>query len=136
MLVPGGLKVLGAYGAVAPGGGASQLQDAAQALLSSVPSQLVPLHVTPPIHSGPLHHEGPCDTEIKRTFRAPFDAVAISTDGGISDRDRLVKHGLIDPVPPPLHVNSGCSHEEARCRDRGLAWIVSRIRGGTHHAGG
>lgn len=70
MLVPGGLKVLGAYGAVAPGGGASQLRDAAQALLSSVPSQLVLLHVTPPIHSGqyPRHWE-----HMKVTSSASFE---------------------------------------------------------------
>lgn len=41
MLVPGGLKVLGAYGAASVGAGTADQLRAAQALLSSVPSQLV-----------------------------------------------------------------------------------------------
>ncbi len=39
MLLPGGLRVLGAYGAA--GGGAGEQLQAAQALISSVPAQLV-----------------------------------------------------------------------------------------------
>ncbi len=41
MVVPGGLKVLGAYGAALVGAGTADQLRAAQALLSSVPSQLV-----------------------------------------------------------------------------------------------
>lgn len=43
--------------------------------------------------------------------------MSIGTDDCISDRGMLLKHGLINPVLPSVHVNFGSSLEEARRKE-------------------